>query len=424
LDRTEQGLSGASVKSNINEGPTQKGPAARIPSMTSNMTRTLLHTALIGSALALLAGCERDGSFDGDLRHLGQGIFDTSDAARQAAGQRPTPDARGIISYPGYQVAVARQGDTVESVAARVGIPATELASYNAVPAGAQLRQNEVLALPRRVAEPMIAANTVPGVAPGSAGRIDVTSLASNAIGRAEGAQPIPSSASQIAAPTGPEPTRHKVERGETAYSIARNYNVNVRALADWNGLGNDLEVREGQTLLIPVSTGQAPALQKITAPGEGSPTPEPPSASKPLPAEKPVAVSEPVKTPAAPDLGASGGAKLTMPVQGKIIRGYQKKKNDGIDIAAAAGAPVAAAGNGTVAAITKDTQQVPILVVRHDGNLLTVYANIDGLAVKKGDKVTRGQAIAKVRSSSPAFLHFEVRQGFESVDPMPYLTQ
>ena len=110
------------------------------------------------------------------------------------------------------------------------------------------------------------------------------------------------------------------------------------------------------------------------------------------------------------------------MPAQGKIIRGYQKKKNDGIDIGASAGAVVAAAGDGTVAAITKDTQQVPILVIRHAGNLLTVYANIDGITVKKGDKVTRGQKLATVRASDPAFLHFEVRQGFESVDPMPYL--
>ncbi len=392
--------------------------------MTSQIRRTFLRAALIGTALVTLAACERDGSFDGDLRHLGQGIFDTSDAARQATAQRPTPDARGIISYPGYQVAIARQGDTVDSVAARVGISASELASYNAVPTGALLRQNEVLALPRRVAEAGLTANPPIGSLPQSGGQIDVTTLASNAIGRAESTQPAASAAPSIAPATGPEPTRHKVERGETAYSIARNFNVNVRALADWNGLGNDLAVREGQTLLIPVSNGQAPAPQKLTAPGEGSPTPEPPSASKPLPAEKPAIASEPVKTPPAPDLGATGGAKLSMPVQGKIIRGYQKKKNDGIDISATAGAPVAAAGAGTVAAITKDTQQVPILVLRHDGNLLTVYANIDGIAVKKGDKVARGQTIAKVRASSPAFLHFEVRQGFESVDPMPYLTK
>ena len=49
-------------------------------------------------------------------------------------------------------------------------------------------------------------------------------------------------------------------------------------------------------------------------------------------------------------------------------------------------------------------------------------WAAVQKAAVKKGDQVTRGQAIAKVRSSDPAFLHFEVRQGFDSVDPMPYL--
>ena len=45
-----------------------------------------------------------------------------------------------------------------------------------------------------------------------------------------------------------------------------------------------------------------------------------------------------------------------------------------------------------------------------------------DRLKVAKGDKVARGQAIAVVRSGNPAFLHFEVRRGVDSVDPMPYL--
>ena len=79
-------------------------------------------------------------------------------------------------------------------------------------------------------------------------------------------------------------------------------------------------------------------------------------------------------------------------------------------------------AGDGTIAAITKNLKGEPVLVVRHAGNVLTVYTNIDAVAVKKGDTVKRGQAIAKVRASDPAFLHFEVRQGFDSVDPMRYL--
>mgnify|MGYP006205959547 FL=1 len=109
------------------------------------------------------------------------------------------------------------------------------------------------------------------------------------------------------------------------------------------------------------------------------------------------------------------------MPVQGSIIRGYDKKSH-GIDIAAPAGTPVKAAAAGTVAAITMDTEQTPIIVIRHDGGLLTVYAGVAGITVKKGDAVGKGQTIANVRSGSPSFLHFEVRRGVDSTDPMPFL--
>ncbi|MGB3177224.1 MAG: peptidoglycan DD-metalloendopeptidase family protein [Albidovulum sp.] len=373
----------------------------------------------MGTSLLVLAACEPGGGFDLDLRGLGRsGGLDTSDAAGRATQARPGADARGIISYPGYQIAVARRGDTVDSVAARIGVPVTDLAGHNAIAPGTVLREGEVLALPVRVAEP----SPLTG-APNTG--IDVTTIASGAIDRADASRPIGSAPSTTIGPA--EPIRHRVTRGETAYSVARLYNVDVKALADWNGLPPDLGLREGQTLLIPVAAARPATSVAASAPGQGSPTPTPPSASTPLPAEKTQAAAAPVKAPASPDLGAqataaSGGSKLALPVQGKIIRAYQKKKNEGIDIAASAGTAVAAAGDGTVAAITKDTDQVPILVIRHEGNLLTVYANIDGITVAKGDKVKRGQTIAKVRKADPAFLHFEVRQGFDSVDPMPYL--
>jgi murein DD-endopeptidase MepM/ murein hydrolase activator NlpD len=113
---------------------------------------------------------------------------------------------------------------------------------------------------------------------------------------------------------------------------------------------------------------------------------------------------------------------RLAMPVQGRVIRAYAAGRNDGIGIGAPAGTEVRAAAAGTVAAITQDTDQVPILVIRHDNNLLTVYANIGGIRVARGDRVTSGQTIATVRGGDPSFLHFEVREGFDSVDPMPYL--
>lgn len=390
---------------------------------------TAIRFLAMGTALSALSACVTDTSaIDWDLRQNGAS---TAEAARAATAPRPAPDARGVISYPGYQVAVARTGDTVASVAQRIGMPVAELASYNALPAEAPLNQGEVLALPRRVSEPAGGTATAGAMVPSggnAGGSIEVTTLAGAAIDRASGST-APATTAPVVAPGGVEPIRHKVVRGETAYTIARAYNVSAKSLAEWNGLGPDLAVREGQYLLIPVAMGEAPpsATAVVTPPGSGSPTPEPPSAAKPLPKEKTTPAAKPAEgTPDSPDLSkqrtAASASKFAMPAEGSIIRGYVPKKNDGIDIGAAAGSPVKAAGDGSVVAITRDTNQVQIIIIRHADNLLTVYANVDGIKVAKGDTVKRGQTIAAVRPGSPAFLHFEVRKGSEAVDPMPYL--
>ena len=117
----------------------------------------------------------------------------------------------------------------------------------------------------------------------------------------------------------------------------------------------------------------------------------------------------------------AGGPGSLQRPVSGEIIRPFSSS-NEGVDIRAAEGAAVGAAASGTVAAITRDTDQVPILVLRHPDGLLTVYANIRDIAVERGDAVSAGQRIASVGGGNPPFLHFEVRRGFEAVDPEPLL--
>ncbi|MDZ7908789.1 MAG: M23 family metallopeptidase [Gemmobacter sp.] len=416
------------------------------PAKAPLLHRPLLQALGLTTALLALGACSSGQSFDWDLRGGG---LSTAEAARGAAQSRPTPDARGVISYPGYQVAVARRGDTVATLAARVGVSPAELASYNATRPDAALRDGEVIALPRRVPEQAgSAAIASPGAvvgAPIRSGAIDVTTIAGTAINRAaapaatgtppttapSGWQKGPDAASQAA---GIEPARHQVQRGETAFTIARAYNVSARDLAAWNGLDANLTVREGQYLLIPITAPAPTAVAAVTAPGAGTPTPVPPSAALPLPAqdEPPAAAAKAaagIATPAPKpvvDLGSqrstASASKLGMPVSGQIIRGYAKGKNEGIDIGASAGANVAAAGDGTVAAITKNTDGVPIMVIRHADNLLTVYGGIDALTVQKGAAVKRGQTIAKVRAGSPAFLHFEVRKGFDSVDPMTYL--
>lgn len=252
-----------------------------------------------------------------------------------------------------------------------------------------------------------------PNTATGSA---SVVELAGSAIERADG--------STGASPAS-VPVRHRVVAGETVFTIARHYGVSAESISERNGLGPSPDLRVGQYLVIPPAEA-AGAIETTTVamPGSGSETPLPPSASKPLPATGTAATS-PVTRPAGLDdqqTAASDNSRLRMPVQGSIVRPFQKGSNEGIGISAAAGTAVVAADAGTVAAITRDTDQVPILVLRHEGSLLTVYAGLDNIAVKKGDRVQRGQKIAVVRDANPPFLHFEVREGFNSVDPGPYL--
>ncbi len=387
----------------------------------------VLRALALTTALATLTACDDTAgggvNLDWDLRS-GGGALDTSGAAQKVTANRPAADGQGILNYPNYQVAVAKRGDTVSSLASRIGIGAAELASFNALRPDDPLRDGETLVLPRRV-QAGLGGNTGAVIGGGTQG-VDVAGIATTALDRV-GDSP---AAAPAAAAAGPEPQRHKVARGETAYSIARSYGVSAKAIADWNGLPADLSVREGQFLIIPVAVAgvSAPTVETVvTAPGEGSPTPVPPSAAEPLPDEDVAPAAQPAKeTPASPDLGeqrtSASAARFVMPADGKIIRGYVKGKNDGIDIAAGAGSSVKAAADGVVAAITKDTEQVPIVVIRHEGGLLTVYAGLDGIKVAKGAKVKRGQTIAAVRAGNPAFVHFEVRKGVDSIDPVQYL--
>lgn len=394
---------------------------------------------LCSAAVLALTGCTN--GFDIDMRQSQNG-FTTSDAARGATAARPSPDARGIISYQDYQVVVARQNDTVANVADRIGVSPIELARYNALTPDTTLRSGEVLALPRNVA---VASGPLGSGGSSTGGGIEISTLADTAISRAQGTLPnAPAPAQQpvAAAPlaSGPQPTRHVVQRGETAFTIARLYNVSARALADWNGLDPEMRVREGQTLMIPVAQAApaAPATpatpvrapEPVTQPGAGSPTPVPPLASTPMPAPAaPAAQAQAAAEaarPASPNLAEqrteTAPTSFVMPVDGRVIRAYAPGRNEGIGIAAAAGTTVKAAAAGTVAAVTRTTGNVTIMVIRHDGGLLTVYANIDNLSVAKDARVTRGQSIAKVAAGDPSFLHFEVRRGQESVDPMRFL--
>ena len=76
--------------------------------------RGLRISLMAGASALVLAGCVDTGNLDWDLR---AGGGDTSEAARQATAAAPTADGNGILSYPDYQLATARRGETVTILA-------------------------------------------------------------------------------------------------------------------------------------------------------------------------------------------------------------------------------------------------------------------------------------------------------------------
>jgi murein DD-endopeptidase MepM/ murein hydrolase activator NlpD len=113
-------------------------------------------------------------------------------------------------------------------------------------------------------------------------------------------------------------------------------------------------------------------------------------------------------------------------PARGRIIQGFANGGNDGINIAVPEGTQVKAAEGGTVVYAGNELKGYGNLVlIRHPNGFVSAYAHNGDIAVKRGDHVTRGQAIAKSGQSgnvaSPQ-LHFELRKGSTPVDPTNYL--
>jgi murein DD-endopeptidase MepM/ murein hydrolase activator NlpD len=97
-----------------------------------------------------------------------------------------------------------------------------------------------------------------------------------------------------------------------------------------------------------------------------------------------------------------------------------------GIDIAAALGTPVLAAGDGVVVAVAHTwVGYGNYVIVAHGSGVLTLYAHLLDTAVTPGARVTRGQVLGREGSSGYStgpHLHFEVRVNGQVTDPLKYL--
>src|SRR5215470_5155867 len=264
------------------------------------------------------------------------------------------------------------------------------------------------------------------------------------------------------------------VQRGDTLSDIAHAHHVPMRVLAEANGLPPPYRIQAGRTLMIPeagqprapapvsvaalASTEPSAPVQPATRPDSAASAP--PGASSIQAASLPPVVSPareakgeaaaaptnsadivppPAASPSTPP-PSSGAAEppaphsantFLWPVRGRILAAYGSSSdgthNDGINIGAPRGAAVEAADAGVVAYTGNELRGYGnLILIKHADGWISAYAHCDQLLVKRGEKVSRGQVIARVGSTgnvSEPQLHFELRHGREAVDPREFLT-
>lgn len=186
------------------------------------------------------------------------------------------------------------------------------------------------------------------------------------------------------------------VEAGDTLEGLAAEEKISVDKIIEVNGL-EDTNLIVGQVLVLP------------GAKGDPIPTPKP--------TRKPVTSS-----------GGGGGAGVaptynggawSWPVVGggNYISQYFRYGHYALDIAASYGSPVVSALAGTVVyagwANTGCGYQV---IIRHSGNLYTMYCHNSSVTVSPGQSVSRRQQVARIGSTGWAtgnHVHFAASIGY-----------
>ena len=258
---------------------------------------------------------------------------------------------------------------------------------------------------------------------------------------------------------------RIKVAKGDTLSSLSRRYGVPVEQIISANDLP-DGRLAQGQELVLPgVTAAKAAAVAKAqsrvrTVKTETIAAPKPTSLAEEEVAEaegqdaggKQAAKTNEAGNPAnsiaassetpgpqkrvasvdqLPTPDPMSGNSFRWPVKGRIIAGFGTKPdgghNDGIDVAVPQGTSVKAAENGVVAYSGNELKGYGNLVlIRHANNWVSAYANNEELLVKRGEKVRRGQIIAKAGATgavSQPQVHFELRKGSRPVDPTKHMS-
>jgi murein DD-endopeptidase MepM/ murein hydrolase activator NlpD len=196
----------------------------------------------------------------------------------------------------------------------------------------------------------------------------------------------------------------HKVQKGDTIYSIAKKYDVDAQAIVNFpfNAFVNDetFELAVGQIVIVPDGVKPESILQQST------------------PRTR-------LSTPNAGSVTATG--KFAWPTNGTITTNFSWY-HPGIDIANRAAPPVLAADSGTIIAAGWDsTGYGNMVMIDHGNGFKTRYGHLQKIYVSIGQTVTRGNAIGQMGStgrSTGTHLHFEIYNGATRINPLGVLGQ
>lgn len=199
----------------------------------------------------------------------------------------------------------------------------------------------------------------------------------------------------------------YTVKRGDTLYRISRSTGTSVKELARLNGISPPYTIEVGQKLRL---GGSKKASAKTSKKSTSKTAAVRPSSSVPQSSWPPV-----------------GQRCWRWPASGKVILPYSAADggNKGIDIAAARGTPVYAAGAGKVVYVGNQLRGYGnLIMIKHSEDYITAYAHNDTMLVNNGQSVKAGQKIATMGSTDAASvrLHFQIRYRATAIDPLRYL--
>lgn len=295
-------------------------------------------------------------------------------------------------------------GDTVYGLARRHGVGPTEIIAANGLTAPYALSLGQTLRLPGEAVAATGASDPIVAAAVTQPRQAAAPSVGSSLLKKIE--RVADAKQSGAVTPVSASSVRHdavySVRKGDTLYSLSRRFEVPLEALASANNLVAPFGLSLGQDIVIPK------VVPTLETPTEIAAAPVSPEAAAPL---------------------QTGGA-FAWPIRGAIVAGYGSLvdgvENAGINIAAPAGAPVRASADGEV--VYKGDELAGygnLLLVKHDGGWVSAYAHTGTILVDKGERVSKGQVVAKVGDTGSVTapqLHFELRHDLRPQDPIAAL--